>query len=126
MNEMHRILSELAPEIQAVKAAFPDNFSGGEPGDDLTLFLKSESTLIRSLLTYVEKLQVYYRKDELDLNLSDIVFEMAGKRREDDIETHDFIYETADEAIIAYLKWLTWAVTLLNNERKDKTSPTAQ
>ena len=118
-SEIPAILLELEPVIRAAVTEFPDRIAQGETRveDAAVFFLHSDSTLVKSMLVYVEESDAYCRRDVLDLNVPDIVFDLANQNREDSLETHDFVYRCPTEAIAAYREWFNWAVALLRKER---------
>lgn len=68
------------------------------------------------MLVYLEDSETLVRRDVLDLNVPDVIFELAGQRREDSLETHDFVYHSLEEAVSAYRHWFEWAIDLLRRE----------
>lgn len=118
-SEIPAILLELEPVIRAAVTEFPDHIAQGETKveDAAVFFLQSDSTLVKSMLVYVEEGNAYCRRDVLDLNVPDVVFDLANQSREDSIETHDFVYRSPAEVTEAYRHWFTWAVALLRKER---------
>lgn len=118
-SEIPAILLELEPVIRAAVTEFPDHIAQGETKEEdaAVFFLQSDSTLVKSMLVYVEENDAYCRRDVLDLNVPDVVFDLANQSREDSIETHDFVYRSPSEVFEAYHQWFTWAVALLRKER---------
>ena len=116
-SQIDGVLSDLSPVIEQATKEFAAIRLGQTSVPNATVFLlDSKSTLVRSTLLFLPESAKFFRCDVLDLNVSDVLFELAGKTREENLETHNFLYNTREEAVDAYLQWFAWAVALLRNE----------
>lgn len=103
-----RVREALAEPIRRLAAKFPSAFAEGLPksADCMVLFVEDGTSSIRSMLIFEASSQKLVRRDVWDLNVSDVLIDLAGERREDLVEQHDFVYENIREAVSAYLDWL--------------------
>jgi hypothetical protein len=108
LSELMTGFSQEFPDFKLVKN--PDKLS-------LSFTFDSKSTLVKSVLRFDAESQQFTRHDDLDLNLPDLIFELAGSKREGSAEVHDFVYASAQDAIDADVQWIGWAVALLRHER---------
>jgi hypothetical protein len=122
-SPIERTLIELAPVIEQATTEFTAIRMGQTDVPNSAVFLlDSKSTLVRSMLIFDTESKKFFRRDELDLNVPDLMFELTNQTREENVETHDFSYDTEEEVVEAYLQWFAWAVAVLRKEKADEST----
>lgn len=117
---MEMVLTTLAPVIEAATNEFAELRMGSTSTPNAALFLLDlKSTAMKSMLIFDQKSGRYYRRDELDLQLPDVIFELAGQTREETLEVHNFSYDSVEEVVEAYIQVFAWAVAQLRKERAE-------